>query len=74
MKTCKAIAQDGRINLVINKKEAGYKAFAKVLTALEHNGFMSWYGDVEDENGVVRCGLIITPVPDINRKELEVNS
>ena len=59
---CIAIAECGRINLIIQKGEEGYKEFAKVLNNIEKHGgiTMSWYGDVEDENGKEQTGLVIT--------------
>lgn len=57
---CMAIAQHGRINLIIAKGEKGYAEFKKVLEQIEKNGLMTWYGDVTDENGKDRSGLIIT--------------
>lgn len=60
MTQCTAIAKNGRINLVVDKKDEGYKAFSEVLTAIEKRGCMSWYGDIEDEKGKEKCGLVIT--------------
>lgn len=57
---CTAIAKYGRINLIISKKDKGYKEFSKVLTKIEKNGLMCWYGDVTDEKGKETSGLIIT--------------
>ena len=58
---CIAIAEYGRINLIIQKGENGYKEFAKVLNNIDKHGgiTMSWYGDVEDENGKEQSGLVI---------------
>ena len=57
---CTAIAENGRINLIIDKKQKGYKAFALILNKIEKDGIMSWYGDVENENGKEQSGLVIT--------------
>ncbi len=63
MDKCMAIAEHGRINLIIRKGEKGYKGFSKVLDKIEKNGIMSWYGDVRNEDGKEQCGLIITSTP-----------
>lgn len=57
---CKAIARHGRIELLIKKGESGYREFAEVMNKIADKGFMSWYGDVVDENGKERSGLVIT--------------
>lgn len=57
---CIAIAEHGRINLIISKKEKGYDEFREVLDCVEKKGIFSWYGDVEDLNGNERSGLVIT--------------
>jgi hypothetical protein len=61
--TCYANVRGDRIQFLIRKGERGYRAFAKVLTAIEKGGFMSWYGDVCDKDGNDRSGLIITTRP-----------
>ena len=58
--TCNANVSGGRIQFLIRKNERGYKAFSDVLSAIEKNGFMSWYGDVTDKDGNEQSGLIIT--------------
>lgn len=60
---CIAIVKHGRINLLIRKKEVGYGLVSNVLAAIRNKGFVSWYGDVEDENGNEQCGLILTSEP-----------
>jgi len=57
---CIAIAEYGRINLIIQKNQKGYNKFAKVLSQIEIDGFQSWYGDVRDEDEKEQSGLIIT--------------
>lgn len=57
---CIAIAEHGRINLIISKHEKGYDEFKKVLDDIEKKGIFSWYGDVEDLNGNERSGLVMT--------------
>ena len=57
---CIAIAEDGRINLIISKKEKGYEEFKKILDTIDKKGIFSWYGDVEDLNGNERSGLVIS--------------
>jgi hypothetical protein len=61
--TCYANVRGDRIQFLIRKGESGYRAFAKVLTAIEKGGFMSWYGDVCDKDGNEQCGLIVTTRP-----------
>ena len=61
--TCDAVARGDRIQLVIRKGERGYKAFAKVLNAIDKGGCMSWYGDITDADGKERSGLVITCKP-----------
>lgn len=58
--TCMAVVEHGRINLIIDKRDDGYEAFSKVLTAIKKKGVFCWYGDVEDEDGIERSGLVIT--------------
>lgn len=60
--SCVAIAEHGRINLIISKSEKGYDEFKKVLEDIEKGprNSLSWYGYVEDLNGNERSGLIIT--------------
>jgi len=58
--SCTAVVRSDRIQLIIRKGEKGYKAFAKVLIAIEKKGCMSWYGDVTDAKRNEQCGLIIT--------------
>ena len=60
MAKCVAIAEYGRINLIIRKDEEGYEEFAKIIKKVNDNGIFSWYGDVNDENDKEQCGLIIT--------------
>lgn len=60
---CTAIAEHGRISLIIQKGEVGYGEFAKVLNNIEKNSYISWYGDVEDESGKEQSGLVITSKP-----------
>lgn len=60
MAQCKARAEHGRIELLIRKGEKGYDKFAEVLNAIEKDGCMSWYGDVQSEKGIEQSGLIIT--------------
>ena len=57
---CTAVVEYGRINLIIMKNEKGYEEFAKVLGKIDKKGIMSWYGDVENENGKEQSGLVIT--------------
>ena len=57
---CIAIAEHGRINLIISKKEKGYDEFKKIIGNIDKKGVFSWYGDVEDLNGNERSGLVIT--------------
>ena len=59
------MAEGNRIQLIIRKGERGYKAFAKVLNAIESEGCMSWYGDVRTLEGKEQCGLIITCKPNV---------
>jgi len=61
--TCYANVRGDRIQFLIRQGERGYRAFAKVLTAIEKGGFMSWYGDVCDKDGKEQCGLIVTVRP-----------
>ena len=58
--TCTVNVSGDRIQFLIRKNEKGYKAFAKAISAIKKNGFMSWYGDVDDKDGNEQCGLIIT--------------
>jgi len=60
MAKCIAIAEGNRINLIIDKGEDGYEAFAKVTKQIDKHGFFCWLGDVVDEKGKERCGLVIT--------------
>ena len=57
---CNANVRGDRIQLLIREDEPGYDAFKKVLAAISMDGFMSWYGDVRDNDGKEQCGLIIT--------------
>jgi hypothetical protein len=57
---CTAVVSRGRINLVIQKGEKGYKAFVKVLNKIDKEGCMSWYGDVTTADGEEQSGLVIT--------------
>ncbi len=66
MAKCVAIAEYGRINLIIRKDEEGYEEFAKVIKSVNNDGIFSWYGDVNDENGKEQCGLIITSKEKVN--------
>jgi len=61
---CIAIASGDRIELIIRKKDKGYRSFAKVLNAIDKQGCFSWYGDVENEKGKAQSGLIITSNPE----------
>ena len=61
---CIAIAEHGRINIIISKQDEGYDKFRKVLDAIEKKGCTSWYGDIEDLQGKERSGLVITSNPD----------
>jgi hypothetical protein len=63
MGSCIAVAEDDRIQLIIDKGDEGYEDFSKVLALIEEGECMSWYGDVTDENGKERCGLIISANP-----------
>jgi hypothetical protein len=57
---CHAVTEGNRIQLVKRKGEAGYDEFNEVLNSIKRNGFVSWYGDVTDENGKEQSGLVIT--------------
>lgn len=57
---CTAIASGNRINLIIRKGEKGYKKFFNIITKIEKGGFFCWFGDVQDEKGKERNGLILT--------------
>ncbi len=57
---CTAIASGNRINLIIDKSEKGYKKFSNIITEIKKGGLFCWFGDVRDENGKERCGLILT--------------
>ncbi len=62
--TCIAVAENGRISLLIDKGESGYEEFNKVFSASTRNDsfhfeVMVSYGDVADQNGNERCGLRI---------------
>jgi hypothetical protein len=57
---CVAIVENGRINLLIRKKDPGYDVVAKTVKAIKKGVFVSWYGDTEDEYGVAQCGLVLT--------------
>lgn len=48
---CTAVAEHDQIQLVIQKDEPGYQAFAKVLNMIEKYGYMSWYGDITNADG-----------------------
>jgi hypothetical protein len=61
--TCYANVRGDRIQFLIRQGERGYRAFAKVLTAIDKGGFTSWYGDVCDKDGNEQCGLIVTTRP-----------
>lgn len=61
--SCQATTRGNRINLLIQKGEKGYKAFAKVLQAFEKQGIASWYyGDVTDCEGKETSGLVIAAI------------
>ena len=64
---CIAIASGDRINFMIRKGEDGYDEFAKVFSSIEKGKIMCWYGDVVDEDGSERCGLIISTEPTTKR-------
>ena len=57
--TCTAIAENGRINLIIKKDDKDYQKFADILNAIEKNGIVSWYGDIVNQNNEEQSGLII---------------
>jgi len=63
MKSCTAVVEGDRIQLIIRTGENGYSEFAGVLNAIEKNGCMSWYGDVTDAVGKEQSGLVITTPP-----------
>lgn len=65
---CTAVVRNGRIQLLINKEDVGYEQFSKVLDSINEKGDMTWYGDVTDENGNERSGLIITADIDLELK------
>ncbi len=58
--TCKAIVVHDRIQLDVRKGDEGYDKFASVLSKMEKNGHMSWYGDICRKNGSETSGLVIT--------------
>lgn len=59
--TCIAIVEDqGRIVLLINKKQKGYEDFAAAMKKIEANGLFSWYGDVMDQNGNEQDGIVLS--------------
>jgi hypothetical protein len=60
---CQAVAEHGRIQLIIRKNQNGYAAFSKILSQIEEHGFISWYGDVTTPEGKEASGLIITAPP-----------
>jgi len=60
---CIAIASGDRINFMIRKEEDGYDDFSKVFSSIEKGEIMCWYGDVVDEDGNERSGLIISTKP-----------
>ena len=60
MGKCVAIATGDHIELIIRKEDEGYNDFAKVLRGIDEQGYMSWYGDVEDAKGKEQSGLVIT--------------
>ena len=66
-KVCQAVADCGRIQLVIDKGDDGYDEFVKVINKIETQGFFSFYGDVTNADGEEQCGLILTPLPDERR-------
>jgi len=68
MAKCTAITKNGRIQLIIQQGEDGYKEFADILNEVEKNGYLIWYGDVEDGQGEERGGLIITSLPEPHAK------
>lgn len=59
MAECKAVANNGRIQLLIDSTEQGYPEFMSVLKDISKKGCLSWFGDVSDDNGKERCGIII---------------
>lgn len=63
MNSCTAIVEHRRIQFAINKDDEGYSEFAQVLEDINTNGYLSWYGDITDEKGKDRVGLIITTRP-----------
>lgn len=69
--TCTAIASEGgQIHFVIKKGEKGYAAFSKILTDInQQKGALTWYGDIEDENGKEQSGLKIA-ASDSTQKEM----
>jgi len=62
--TCIARADCGRIELLINKKDKGYKNFAKIFNSMENpkNKIIFWYGDIDDNTGKETEGIIITTI------------
>lgn len=60
--SCVATVEPGarRFNLVIEKNEEGYDDFVAVLVAIKKRGIFSFFGDVVDESGRERCGLVVT--------------
>ena len=67
MKTCAAVVENGRIQLVIRKGEDGYDEFAEALVGIAAHGCMSWYGDITDAEGAEQSGLIITTPPESDK-------
>lgn len=57
---CTAIAEHGRINLIIQKGEKGYKAFSQIIDKIEKKGIFAFYADVTDERGKEQDGIVIT--------------
>ena len=57
---CTAIVEGDRIHLVIRKTHKGYKDFFGVLEKIDNSGLLSWYGDIENEEGKEQSGLVIT--------------
>jgi len=60
MSICTAKSDGKRIELIIGKNDEGYVQFKKVLDFIEQDGVQSWYGNITNENGEERLGLVIT--------------
>jgi len=59
MSTCKAIAKDDRIILMV--KEEDYDDFIGPLHNMQRGGFTLWHYTIEAVEGSKRIGLVLIP-------------